>query len=1098
LSALSRIVSTPTKGLLFSIVLAVTAAAQGPTPDQIKSLPWRLVGPFRGGRVTAVAGIAGDPRIYYMGTPGGGVWKTTNGGVTWFPIFDEAHVASIGDLVVAPSDPNTIYVATGEQTPGNGLWKSIDAGATWTNIGIRDSSTLPSILVDPKNANIVYVAAVGEITPSENRGIMKTTDGGKTWRKVYFKDDHHSPTELCFDPNDNRTVYAVIRRLPVPTPDPKNPDQKPPEGPDSTIIKSTDAGEHWLPTGETGLPSEHRGRIGLAVAAGLSGKRVFALMHQGLFRSDDAGVTWQQITQDPRVIGDEYFGRTFADPKNPDVVYVMQTSTYRSSDGGRTFSAWKGTPSGEDDHVLWIAPEDSNRIIEGTDQGTVITLDGGKIWNTWYNQPTGQLYRVVTDHQTPYRIYASQQDSGSVAVLSRSDYGLITYRDWFPTGSFESAFIAPDPLDENLVYSVGWYGVVLRMNRVTGQVATIFQPPPDYHITWETPLVFSPRDPHTLYYGSQFVVKTSDAGATWKEISGDLTSSNPAPAAPSAKPSGNGHSLAKDANEYTFWPDSSDDDDADAGAGADAQNKPHGALQTIAPSNLDPNLIWVGSTTGLIHVTRDAATWTNVTPASGLPEHAYINCIEASPHEANTAYAAVFAAHDTFDLLFSPRDLHPYFFRTHDGGKTWQKIVNGLPELGMARTIREDPGRKGLLFAGTSTGLYVSFDDGDHWQSLQLNLPTATVTDLAVHGSDLVAATFGRGLWILDDISALRQWSASLADSPARWITPDPVLRVRWDNYPDTPLQSETPAAINPPDGAILQYFQQSPAKGDLALDVYDSQGALVRHFSSVPAQEESIPPPNVPEYWFYPPSALPNQAGINRFVWDLRYPHPTALPYGYFGARLKYTEYTLPDHAVPGNTPRYQPPGPLVAPGSYDLVFTREGKSYKTKLNVYPDPRVHISAEDYAAQLALSRKICALMEDTARSFNAVLSVHSEFDARKKSLPANPPKELTDSLAEAEKQFHDLEDGEANAPGFGILNRDLGHSLVMVQGADIKPGESANRAVNDACNANAKNIAAWTKLNSDTLPALNKLLSAQSVSPLPIAPPMPPAANCAN
>ena len=465
------------------------ASAQQIAADQMKGLSWRLIGPFRGGRVTAVAGIAGDPKTYYMGTPGGGVWKTTTGGVTWVPIFDDAHVASIGDLVVAPSDPNTIYVATGEQTPGNGVWKSTDAGATWANIGITDSPNIPSILVDPKDANTVYVAAVGDITPSNTRGIYKTTDGGKSWRKIYFQDDHHSPTELCFDSNDSRTIYAVIRRIPTP------PGQKPPEEVDSVIIKSNDAGEHWSPAGDAGLPPLHRGRIGLAVAPGLSGKRVFALMRQGLFRSDDSGSTWQQITQDPRVTGDEYFGRVFADSKNPDVVYVMQTSTYRSADGGRTFVAWKGTPSGEDDHVLWIAPEDPSRIIMGTDQGAVITLDGGKMWNTWYNQPTGQFYRVSVDHSFPYRLYASQQDSGSVSVPGRTDFGLITYRDWFPTGSFESAFIAPDPLDANSIYSIGWYGVILRMNRTTGQVATIFQPPADYHITWETPLVFSPRDP---------------------------------------------------------------------------------------------------------------------------------------------------------------------------------------------------------------------------------------------------------------------------------------------------------------------------------------------------------------------------------------------------------------------------------------------------------------------------------------------------------------------------------------------------------------------------------------------------------------------------
>ena len=1064
------------------------AVAQELAPDQMKGLSWRLIGPFRGGRVTAVAGIAGDPKTYYIGTPGGGVWKTTNGGVTWAPIFDDAHVASIADLVVAPSNPNIVYVATGEQSPGNGVWKSTDAGATWTNIGIRDSRTIPSILVDPKDANTVYVAAVGDITPSDTRGIYKTTDGGKSWRKVFYKDDRHSPTELCFDPNDSRVIYAAIRRIPQP-PKEKSAEEKTPQEPevDTVIIKSSDAGETWTPTGEKGLPPARRGRIGLAVAAGFGGKRVFSLMRQGLFRSDDAGENWQQIAQDPRVLGDDYFGRVYADPKNPDVVYVMQTSTYKSTDGGRTFVAWKGTPSGEDDHVLWIAPEDTSRVLMGTDQGAVITLDGGKIWNTWYNQPTGQFYRVSTDRAFPYRLYASQQDSGSVSVPNRTDYGLITYRDWFPTGSFESAFIAADPLDANTVFSIGWYGVVLRMNRGTGQVATIYLPPAGYRVTWETPLIFSPKDPHSLYYGTQFLLKTTDGGTSWKEISGDLTSKTPEPPG-GAKPTGNGHMLTKDANEFSLWGEADDDDDDDA------QSAPHGAIQTIAPSPLDANLIWVGSTTGLVHLTRDGSTWSDVTPAN-LPEHPYINCIEASPHDANTAYAAVFAKHDTFSLLYAPRDVHPYFYRTRDAGKTWEKIVTGLPEAGMARTIREDPSRKGLLFAGTANAVYFSFDSGDHWQPLQLNLPTANVTDLAIHGADLVAATFGRGLWILDDISALRQWSAKLVDSPAQFFTPEPGIRVRWDNYPDTPLQTQAAAGRNPADGAVLQYFQKAPAKGDLALDIYDQQGTLVRHYSSRGVQE-TIEPPNVPEFWFYPPDALPNQAGINRFVWDLHYAHPTALPYGYFGARLKYTEYTLPDHAVPGETPRVQPPGPLAAPGTYDLVFTREGKTYKQKLQVLPDPRVHISAEDYAAQLALSRKISAFMEDTARLFQSVVTLHAEFDARKKAVPADAPKEVADAVAEVEKQFHALEDGNAEAPGFGILNRDFGHDLVMVQSADMKPAESAYSTVISGCNSIAKNVAAWNKLNAETLPALNKLLKDQKVEALPVAPAAPAPPPC--
>ena len=1064
------------------IFIMPLASAQELSTGQMQGLSWRLIGPFRGGRVSAVSGIAGDPKTYYMGTPGGGVWKTTNSGVTWKAIFDDAHVASIADLVVAPSDPNIIYVATGEQFPGNGLWKSTDAGATWTNIGIHESRTIPSILVDPKDAATVYVAAVGDITPGDSRGIFKTTDGGKSWRKIYFKDDRHAPTELSFDPSNSHVIYAVIRRLPTP------PGEKPPEEVDTVIIKSTDAGETWSPAGESGLPPGHRGRIGLAVAPGNSGKRIFALMRQGLFRSDDAGATWQQITQDPRVIGDDYFGRVFSDPKNPDVVYVMQTSTYRSSDGGRTFTAWKGTPSGEDDHVLWISPEDSNRIIMGTDQGAVITLDGGKIWSSWYNQPTGQFYRVSVDNSFPYRLYASQQDSGSVSVPNRSDFGIITYRDWFPTGSFESGFITADPLDPNSIYSIGWYGVVLRMNRTTGQVATVYLPPNNYHVTWETPLVFSPRDPHALYYGSQFLLKTTDGGAHWKEISGDLANKTPeTPAA--AKPAANGHRLAKDANEYSLWGEDADADEEDA------QEIRHGAIQTIAPSPLDADLIWVGSTSGLIHLTRDGAAWTDVTPPN-LPENATINCLEASPHDANTAYAAVFAGRGPFSLLFAPRDTHPYFYRTRDAGKTWEKIVTGLPDFGMARTIREDPNRKGLLFAGTTTAVYFSLDAGDHWQPLQLNLPSTPVTDLAVHGADLVASTFGRGLWILDDISVLRQWSPKTLDSPAQLFVPEAAIRVRWDNYPDTPLQSETPAAANPADGAVLQYFQKSPSKSELTLDIFDSRGALVRHYSSV-AAKESIAPPNVPEFWFSPPPALPNQVGVNRFVWDLRYPTPTALPYGYFGARLKYTEYTLPDHAVPGETPRLQPPGPLAAPGTYDLVFTREGKSYKQKLQVLPDPRVHLSAEDYAAQLALSRKISAFMEETARSFNAVIALHTDFDARKKSLVASPPKELADAIVEFEKQLHALEDGAPGAPGFGVLNRDFGHDLVMVQSADLRPGESAYRAVNDGCNALAKNSASWNKINAEILPALNKQLAAQKVPALTVAASVTTAPSCA-
>ncbi len=1062
----------------FIALVAVALFVGGATfaqenPSQLfHGLTWRLIGPFRGGRVTAVAGIAGDPKTYYMGTPGGGIWKTTDAGATWQPIFDDAHVASIGDLVVAPSNPNIIYAATGEQTAGNGVWKSTDAGATWKNIGIRDSKITPSLLVDPHDANIVYVAAVGDVTPGTIRGIYKTTDGGNSWRKVFFQDDRTSPTELCFDLSNTRTIYAVIRQLQPP------PGEKPREGLDSAILKSTDAGETWAPLPDKGLPPLKRGRIGLAVAPGLSGQRIFALMHQGLFRSDDAGQSWQQITKDPRAIGSEYFGRVFSDTKNPDVVYVMQTSTYRSSDGGRTFSAWKGTPSGEDDHVLWIAPEDPSRILMGTDQGAVITLDGGKSWNTWFNQPTGQFYRVSTDNGFPYHLYAPQQDSGSIVIPNRSDYGLITYRDWYSSGAFESGFIAPDPLNSNFVYSIGWYGVVLRLDRSTGQVATLFVPPANFKVVWETPLVFAPRDPHTLYFGSQFLLKTTDSGLTWKKISGDL--SHKAVQSPSKlEQSSHGHVPSKDDGEDSLF----EDEDS-------AQRPPPAAIQSIAPSPLDANLIWVGTASGLIQVTHDGTTWTDVTPP-GLAPRSSVNSIEPSPYDPKVAYAVV----------ITRRDSHPYIFRTRDAGQSWQKIVAGLPENAIARVVREDPVRKGLLFAGTETGVYLSNDSGDTWQPFQLNLPAASVRDLAIRGADLIAATFGRGLWILDDISPLRQapdtlWKTGSPTPSIQFFTPEAAVRVRWDNHPDTPLQPDTPAAQNPPDGGTLYYFLRAAPQKEITLDVLDPQGAPIRHFSSKPSPEDYLPA-NVPEFWFAPAASLPAQPGVNRFTWNLRYPDPPVIPYSYFGQRLDYIEYDLPDNAIPGKTPRMQPPGPLAAPGGYTLVLTVDGKSYQQKLQIVPDPRIHITGADFTAQLELSLKICKWMEATANLFKVSSAMLSELDARVKSLPVGAPKDLTDASADFQKQLDAIVEGTNDAPGFGAVNRDLGRYLVMIQSGDVRPTESAREAALASCNAYAKDVAAWNILNSVAMATVDKILAAHKIEPLHGAASDTPVPNCA-
>ncbi len=605
--------------LVCSILLIATPAPAQYNPESFSAMKWRLVGPHRAGRVTCVAGIPGKPAIYYFGTPGGGVWKTTDGGRVWKPIFDDAHVASIGALALAPSNPNVIYVGTGEETIGNGVYKSTDAGKTWINIGLKDERYISQIIVDPRNLDTVLVSARDYFHPGPARGIFRTTDGGKTWDRVFFKDEKTSVVEMAAAPDDPSVVYAATYNLQV------DPDFRRALGSDSQIYKSTDGGATWQPLSGRGLPETGRGTIGLAVAPRTDGKRVHAIINSGLFRSDDGGANWYRSTKDPRITGSTFFGKIYVDPRNPDLVYVMQTSMYRSTDGGKTFESYKGAPSGEDQHVLWIDPADTQRIILGSDQGAIVSLDGGHTWTDWFTQPTGQFYHVTTDKAFPYRLYAAQQDSGSVAVLSRSDFGQITYRDWFSTGAFESGYIAPDPLNANLIYSVGWYGSVFRLDRTTGQIATVFGPGARYRYTWETPLVFSPRDPKTMYLGMQYVMKTSDGALTWQQISPDLTSKNPQP-------------------------------------------NDQGVIQAIAPSAAASGEIWVGTSTGLVQLTRDnGANWSNVTP-TGLPGRSEVRLIETSAVDPETAYVIAAAFGDT----------HPNIFRTHDAGKSWQKIVNGL------------------------------------------------------------------------------------------------------------------------------------------------------------------------------------------------------------------------------------------------------------------------------------------------------------------------------------------------------------------------------------------------------------------------------------
>ncbi|HEY5074696.1 MAG TPA: hypothetical protein VII34_08375 [Pyrinomonadaceae bacterium] len=1013
--------------VVFSILLITTAALAQYNPESFSAMKWRLVGPHRGGRVTTVAGVPGKPAIYYFGTPGGGVWKTTDGGRVWKPIFDDAHVASIGALALAPSNPDIIYVGTGEETAGRGMYKSIDGGKTWTQAGLKDTRYITAILVDPRDPNIVIASARDYWAAGPGRGIFRTTDGGQTWTKVFFKDDKTSVVDMVAAPDDPRVVFAATYNLVI------DPNQRRALGSDSQIFKSTDEGATWQQLSGAGLPETARGSIGLAVAPTTNGKRVYAIINSGFFRSDDGGTSWQRSTNDPRITGSTFFGKTYVDPRNPDVVYVMQTSMYRSTDGGKTFASYKGAPSGEDQHVLWIDTDDTERMILGSDQGAIVSLDGGHTWSDWFTQPTGQFYHVVTDNAFPYRAYAAQQDSGSVAVLSRSDFGQITYRDWFSTGAFESGYIAPDPSNANLVYSVGWYGSVFRLDRTTGQIATVFAPRASYRYTWETPLVFSPRDPKTMYLGMQYVLKTSDGAQTWAEISPDLTAKTPSP---------------------------------------DAQ----GVIQAIAPSASQTGEIWVGTSTGLVQLTRDnGASWNNVTPP-GLPERLEIRLIEASAVDAETAYVIAAAFGDS----------QPYIYRTHDAGKSWQKIVSGLPEKSIARVVREDPVRKGLVYAGTETGVYVSFDSGDHWQSLQLNLPTTSVRDLNVHGSDLVVATYGRGLWILDDLSPLRQMSAAMTNGNAYLFHPSTAVRVRWDNHPDTPLPADTPAGENPPEGAILYYYLNSSGAKQISMEIRDERGNIVRQFSSkAPSAEQR--PKNVPDYWFGPAEILPTRAGLNRFVWNLEWPHPDTLTYNFRGRHIDYIEYTLPDHAIAGKTPVNQPRGPLAVPGKYEVVLTVDGKTYRQPLVVTLDPRVRVAPGDLEAQLDIARMIDDWMNSSYRSFNEVVALRASVAAIQKSLNGNTQaKALSDALQTLDKELGEIQEGTNTAPGFGAVNRDVTRFVTMIQSGDIRPARSVIENAAPSCVALKNDLARWRKINTETLPALNKILAQSKLRPLAI------------
>jgi photosystem II stability/assembly factor-like uncharacterized protein len=865
-------------------------------------LHWRMIGPFRGGRVNGVTGVLGQPNVFYMGSVGGGVWKTTNAGRTWLPIFDSQPIASIGAVAVAPSRPDVVYVGTGEADMrsqisfGNGMYKSTDAGKSWTHIGLEPTRQIGKVIVDPRDPNVVFVAALGHVYGANpDRGVFRTRDGGATWQKVLFKSNDVGAIDLAFDPGDPQTIYASLwntRRPPWSI-------YPPSYGPGSGLYKSTDGGSNWQQLA-SGLPTDGVGRIGIAIAPA-NRSRVFAIVDAkagGLYRSDDAGATWRLASSDSRIWGRGwYFGKVAVDPKNPDLVYVSNTGVYRSRDGGRTFGEpFKGSPGGDDYHQLWIYPDDGNRMILGGDQGAVISVDGlndRPTWSSWLNQPTAQVYRIAVDNAFPYWVTGAQQDSGAVRVRSRGRFATITMRDWEPLcAGGEAGYTAPDPLNPDIVFG----GTVERCNVQTGQIDRISPevdlPTPPRH-TWTLPLVFSPADPHALYFSDQYLFKTTDGGAHWTRISDDMTRENP----------GVPPNL-----------------DAATAADAPPQSKRLGVIYSIAPSPVRAPLLWIGTDDGYVHVTQDdGKTWTNVTPRE-LNAWSKVVMLEASHFDASEAYAAV----DRHRL----EDNEPYIYRTKDGGKTWQKITSGLPAGVYMQTIKEDPKRRGLLIAGTELGVFVSFNDGDQWQSLQLNLPPTSMRDLAFHDNDLIVATHGRGFWVLDDISALRQASPDVVSSDAFLFKPADAVLIPQNTDNGTPTQKDEPEAENPPNGAVIDYYLKTAAAGPVTFEILNAGGTVIRRYSSSdPAPVVDVNTLAVNLAWSRAPEPLSAAAGMHRWVWDFR-PDPPPGGRGRGGR----------GGGGGGGGGRGGPPP--VATGTYSVRLTANGKTLTQPLTVKPDPR--------------------------------------------------------------------------------------------------------------------------------------------------------------
>jgi photosystem II stability/assembly factor-like uncharacterized protein len=1023
--------------LVVSLAVLVSAAWSQVPESTYQELHWRMIGPFRGGRTRAAAGVPSQPNVFYMAQVNGGVWKSDDYGRTWNPIFDHEPTQSIGAIAVATSDPNIIYASSGEGlhrpdlSVGNGIYKSTDAGKTWTHLrGLEDGQQIPALAVDPRDANKVFAAVLGHpYGPSQERGIYLSTDGGQNWRRVISKDENTGGSDVEIDPSNPEVVYASmweVREGPWEDGNEFN-------GPGGGLFKSTDGGNNWKLL-SSGLPKD-LSQIYVAIAPS-DPKRLYATLSTasgklGVYRSDDAGENWSQITTDPRPsgrIGGGDLPIPKVDPKNPDLIYIASTVTMRSDDGGKTWSGFRGAPGGDDYQNLWINPNKGDIILLVSDQGAIVTVNRGQTWSSWYNQPTAQLYHAIADNSFPYHVCAGQQESGSVCILTRGNDGAITFRDWHPVGVIEYGYVAPDPSDPDIIYGAG-RTEVSRFHRSTGEVQNVTPIPvrsAKYRADRTEPLIFSPVDPHVLYYATNVLWKTTDAGNSWQAISNDLTRENPG-APPSV-----GTMFNK---------------------GADKQR---GVIYALAPSFKNGYTLWAGTDDGLIWITHDGGkNWTDITPKD-LTAWSKVTQISASHFDDQTAYASA--------SRFRINDTHPYIYRTRDSGKSWKLITEGLPEFGAVDTVREDPARKGLLFAGTENSVWASFDDGDHWQSLQLNLPHTSMRDLWIHDNDLIVATHGRGFWILDDIAPLRELSGSTSNA-VHLYAPAPAYRIQRDTNTDTPLPPDEPMAPNPPDGATLDYFLPSSA-GSVTLEILDPQGHVVRRYSNTDRPEpteEDLKKQLIPLYWVRTPRQLSTAAGMHRWIWDLHYTAPAAMRHDY------------PIAAIPHDTPRY-PLGPNALPGAYTVRLTIDGKTSTAPLTVKMDPRVKASSAALQKKFEAETRLAKIMTESTHALLEAGSIPTQLDKASNASTKTAVEDFEKKLSSVVGAPGGFLSPPSPEPTLNRLSGQAGSLYQQIWQADADPTASQAEAMASVERDGTTVLKRWSDFKSSELPALNKLL----------------------